>query len=52
VTYLICFFIDKTLGINITLIEESKGLDKIEHGEAVYNLQDLEGDEIDGDEGT
>jgi len=52
ITYGICFFIDKTLGINITLLEESKGLDKIQHGEAVYNLQDTDGEEIEGDEGT
>lgn len=37
-TFLICKFIDVTIGINITLKHEKFGLDKIEHGETAMNL--------------
>mmetsp|Transcript_17477 Transcript_17477/g.14278 ORF Transcript_17477/g.14278 Transcript_17477/m.14278 type:complete len:84 (-) Transcript_17477:149-400(-) len=42
-TLVICWFVDSTLGINITKKIEQEGLDLIEHGEHAYNFIELKG---------
>jgi len=37
-TFLICLFVDKTVGINIDSTIDLKGLDFVEHGEKAVNM--------------